>query len=598
MIQSISEKDWYTSDQLIDEQASVAIGRVDLGITNKAEQPATDSSASTYAFLYGEFYGTSSNLHPEILATDGINSIITGYNKKGKSFIQDLLGDFAIALYDKPRKKVFVINDRYGRRPLYYCVEKGYVGFASEIKAILEIPDFEASVDQEAIAEMLAFGYVLGNRTVLSNVKLLPPASILEYDLQSHTVNLSTPWRLEDNLTPSSTPHSVLLEELAESFLGAVHRHLSIDQTTGISLSGGMDSRTIMAVIDPKKFPITTITTGIRGGYEGYITQRIAEVVGCEHTFFEAGDEIQANDSKLELTNEAINLTDGMRGSSYNSATVFTAQNSSSRGMEILMTGHAGELAKLDDAYSFSLTGRLPMDSDNTAFLDWSYNRMSRATLRGADTSKLFTGKFAELVNNSPKERLKQVIEKLDADLPIAQKASYMFLNELFRKRAMYAMAIQRAYTVQRLPFLDDDFLDRILRAPLKVRWKNSVHLHILQKYRPELLKIPLSQTRLRPDASRLKKLTRGVSYRLARRLGFYKRDVPEDFWQAKGDYEFLSGILLDDRALDRGLVNKQYLGKLLDNHKKGDKRPFHLLHSLAGVELWYRMFIDKSTNQ
>jgi len=348
-----------------------------------------------------------------------------------------------------------------------------------------------------------------------------------------------------------------------------------------------------MAVVDPARFPVRTITTGIRGGYEGDITRRIADVTGCEYTFYEADTALQAPEEKLALTREALDLTDGMRGSAYNAVTVFTARNSRSHGLKILMTGHAGELAKLDDAYSFTLSGRRPAGNGNDAFLDWCYDRMSRASLKGIDTGRLFKGEFAGLVDEAPRENLRRVVNSLDENLPLAQKASFMFLHELFRKRAMYAMAIQRAYTVQRLPFLDDDFLDRVLRAPLGVRWNNSVHLHIIRRYRPELLRIPLSQTRMSPDPGLLERLTRGIPYRVARRLGFFKRDVPEDFWQAKGDYDFLSSILLDQRTLDRGLVNSQYLGELLYNHKQGDKQPFHLLHLLAGVELWHRMVVD-----
>jgi len=354
-----------------------------------------------------------------------------------------------------------------------------------------------------------------------------------------------------------------------------------------------MDSRTILAAIDTDIFPFKTITTSIPGGYEEKITNDLTAAVGCKHTFYEAGSDLLSGEAVMELTRDAIAITDGMRGASYSALTEFTARKLHERGYDIVMTGHAGELAKLDEAYNFSITGKPPANWDGT-FLSWSYDRMSSAGRRGIDVQQLFNPEFATIINESPRESLRQSLDDLDPELPFEQKVSYMFLHELFRKRGYYAMAVSRAYSDIRLPFLDDDYLEQVLRAPLHLRLNHVIHRSIIQRYRPKLLDIPLSQTRVRLDASRFERWTRGASYYLLRRLGFYKRDVAEDFFTKLGNTQYFEEVLLSEQSLDRGFINARQLQKLLDNYKGGNRRAHSFLHLLAIVELWHKMFIDQ----
>jgi hypothetical protein len=218
---------------------------------------------------------------------------------------------------------------------------------------------------------------------------------------------------------------------------------------------------------------------------------------------------------------------------------------------------------------------------------------MTRATLGRIDRSRLFSGGILEGVSDAPLENLKTVLNQIDRDLPVAQKISYVFLNELFRKRAFYALAIQRTYAVVRLPFLDDDFLGLLVRAPMRLRTGHTIHRDIIERYRPHLLRLPLTDTRARLGAGRLERLIRTVPYGLLKRLGFYRQDMPEDYLSAMGDSAYFKEVLLADRVYDRGLVNEGYLREMVRNYANGDRSRHHLLNMLAMVELWYEMFVD-----
>ena len=594
MINSVKHQNWYSTDKYLDKTTSVGIGRVDLGITHKKSQPYTNANKSIFIFIYGEIYGARNEKEPAPLLTGDLHLILKAYEEKQELCAQNFIGDFTIVIFDKNNKKLFVINDRYGRRPLYYYNEQDYVGFGSELKSLLRLPKFKISVSQKSIAEFLTFGYMLGDRTLLSSVRLLPPAGILEYNIPSHDVRVSSYWKLSEHLEPLTGSDSNILDAITYSFCQGVQKQLDKDQEVGVSLSGGMDSRTLMSVIDPKEYPVKAITVAIPGSYEEGLAKNIARVTGCKHTFYESGDRLLTSNTVMELTREAIALTDGMRGASYSIITVYTAKKLREYGFDIVMTGHAGELAKLDMAYNFSLRGNLPQQWNPTTFLEWSFGRMTKSSLGNIDIKEMFKGEFYDVINDVPRDNLKRVLAEIDPALPVEQKTSYLFLNELFRKRAFYAMAIQRAYAVVRLPFLDDDFIEQVIRTPLRLRKNHNIHRSIIQRYNPKLLDIPLTDTRMRLDASIIEKLTRGIPYKLLRRLGLFKQDVAEDYYTNKGNISYFQDIFLDERTLDRGLVNGKHLQILLEDYKRGDRRSHDFFHLLAIVELWHRMFIDK----
>ena len=173
------------------------------------------------------------------------------------------------------------------------------------------------------------------------------------------------------------------------------------------------------------------------------------------------------------------------------------------------------------------------------------------------------------------------------------QKVSYLFLNELFRKRALYALAVHRAYTEIRLPFYDDGFLGLMVRTPYGLRSRGKVHQHIIGTLRPALLKIPLSDTRMRPNPGRAEKLIHGIPARVMKKLGFLKRDFPEDFFQANSDEAFFRGILEDRITVDRGYFNPKEIDKLIHANARGRQDVYPLLHLLVILELWHREYID-----
>jgi len=597
MLAEICE-DWYQTDVMSDEKIGFAIGRTDLGIVNTEDQPYKAQNNNLSVFLYGDIYYSSESNQMRNCENNLLQTISTAYNKQGIDFINELNGEFLIVIIDRDKRCLYVCNDRYGRRPLYYSMNNGDLIFSSEIKSLIAVPGFSPIVDQEALAEFLTFGYILGNETLLSNVTLLPPAGILECSLDRHRIEISTYWDLKQNLSPIDKPDDQLLGHLCELFINAVERRLSKSKLTGISLSGGMDSRVIAAVVDPEKYAIKSVTSGLSGCIDEEVTARIASIAGLEHVFYEFDDQLfrLSESDNYELMREAIIRTDGMRGTSSSAMTAFSARKWRDHALDIVMTGHGGEIAKLDQAYEFSIRDHKHIATINNDFQEWAFKRMSQSSLPAIDKKRLFSGELAKIINDSPRGKLDGIVRRLDQNLPAEQKVSFLFVNEAYRKRALYALSIHKAYAEIRLPFYDDDFLDLIVRTPYKIRSKYRVHTHIISECKPELLGVMLSETRMRPNPVWIEKLVIGLPFKVMKKLGFYKRDFPEVYFQANSDPEFFKGILLDKSAADRGYFSPKIMSNLIDDYARGRSDIYHFLHLQVISELWHRNYIDSQS--
>ena len=580
----------YRVGQYTDESGTVALGCADLGIIDRGTQPYLTPDRSVTVCLYGDIYS------PRTDPATTLAMLAQAYRDKGPAFLNDLAGEFFLVILDHGQHRLILANDRYGRRPVYYSVHDGQLVFSSEIKAILASGAIRPDVDPEALADVLTFGLIPGERTLLRQVHMLPPASSLEFDLRSGATAINRYWDLRHNLQPSAEPEPILLDRLSETFRAAVERRLSPSHVNWLSLSAGMDSRTIASVINSTpNATVKAITIGFEGGYERKVTSAVAAAIGVEHSFhsFDETQFTQSEAEHMELVRESVALTDGMRGTASSALTAYSARQNRRLGLDIMITGHGGEIAKLDDAYNFAISTRDDLRRIRTQPVDWAYDRLFRPNAPRFNTPGLYSGGLAQAFAEAPRHHLQTIIEQVDASLPPEQLVSFLFLNELFRKRAVYALGIQRAHVELRVPFYDDDFLATVVRAPLSLRSNYRIHRHIIKRHRPELLEIVLSETRMRPFPSVAERLFRGLPYKLATRLGFFKRDIPEHYFAANADTNFFRNILQDTMTLDRGYFNPGRISSLLDEHERGRHSLNTLLHLLTIVELWHRDFID-----
>ena len=171
-------------------------------------------------------------------------TILHAYEEYGEECVQYLRGMFGFAIWDRRARHLLLARDRLGVKPVYYYHNDRFLAFASEIKALLEIPSVPREVDPEALDLYLSLRYVPGPRTMFKNIFRLPPGHILVAD----DTGIRTKKYWDIDYAPSE-PHSpkYLLERFRGLLDESVRMRLIAEVPLGVFLSGGLDSSTILA---------------------------------------------------------------------------------------------------------------------------------------------------------------------------------------------------------------------------------------------------------------------------------------------------------------------------------------------------------------
>ena len=187
------DSDGYYNDEIV----SLGFRRLRIIDLQTGEQPISNRDESIWTCLNGEIYNykTLRNELIEIGYQFKTNSdtevIVHAYQQYGVEFVSKLKGMFAIVLWDKRRKKLFLIRDRLGKKPLFYCHLDDSLSFSSGIKSLLENQQISKELNFNAINDYLSLQCIPAPQTILRNVKKLPPSSILVADYKNNTVEIN-----------------------------------------------------------------------------------------------------------------------------------------------------------------------------------------------------------------------------------------------------------------------------------------------------------------------------------------------------------------------------------------------------------------------
>src|SRR6185369_16216219 len=209
------------------------------------------------------------------------------YEEYGDDFLQLLNGQFALAIYDRHKRRLLLARDHFGINPLYYTVTDNLFIFASEIKAMLRHPSVQAEVNLTGLDQVLSFPGLVSPQTMFKNILSLNSGHLLV--VQNGNVRVHEYWDLDYpklNELRDARPESYYVDHLRELFTRSVSYRLQADVPVGFYLSGGLDSSMIAGMIkqlssEPRhSFSITFTEREIS---EDKYQRMVAEHVGSEH---------------------------------------------------------------------------------------------------------------------------------------------------------------------------------------------------------------------------------------------------------------------------------------------------------------------------
>jgi asparagine synthase (glutamine-hydrolysing) len=172
--------------------------------------------------------------------------ILAAYEKWGDRCPEYLLGDFAFAIWDEPQQSLFLARDHFGVKPLYYYCDERLFAFATEIKALLTLPDIPRKLNEEQVADYLLSAFEDQSLTFYQNILRLPAAHQLKID--AHGYRLQTYWALDPTRELHLKSDSDYADAFLEHFTSAVNCRLRSALPIGSLLSGGLDSSSITCI--------------------------------------------------------------------------------------------------------------------------------------------------------------------------------------------------------------------------------------------------------------------------------------------------------------------------------------------------------------
>lgn len=287
----------------VDPETGVALGFRRLAIVDVSplgHQPM-EAASGRYMLAYnGEVYNYA-ELRREFEARghrfrghSDTEVILAAFDAFGiEPAIRRFIGMFAMSIWDRERRELTLVRDRLGKKPLFYYAEPGYIGWASELKALIAGPAFDRTLDSQAIVEYLRYLYVPAPRSIFARVaKLEPGAMITIADPAAPLPPSRRYWRLEDvardaAASPFQGSDADAVDALEDLLRDAVRLRMYADVPVGALLSGGIDSSVVVGLMQAiATRPVKTYTIGFdQAQYdEAHHAEAVAAHLGTDHT--------------------------------------------------------------------------------------------------------------------------------------------------------------------------------------------------------------------------------------------------------------------------------------------------------------------------
>jgi asparagine synthase (glutamine-hydrolysing) len=496
------------------------------------------------------------------------------------SFPKGLNGRFHGLLTDQTRGTATLFNDRYGMQRIYYHESKDAFYFSAEAKAILAVRPELRELDARGLGEFLACGCVLENRTIFRGIQVLPPASAWVFRggaIQKRSTYFQP--REWEEQTPLEA--EAFYQELREVFSRNLPRYFNGRERIGMSLTGGLDTRMIMAwrKAAPQSLPCYTFGGMFRDCQDVLVARQVAKICEQSHSVIRVGTEFLSHFP--HYAERSVYLTDGCVDLS--------------RSPDLYVSEKAREIApvKVVGTYASELLNQVP-------------------TFKPVEPA---AGLFKpELVTHVRQAEV--TYAELRQGHPVTFAA--------FRQSPWWhygVLGLEQTQLTVRSPYLDNDFVRTIFRAPMSARANDDVRLRLIGDGSPALRGIRTDRGVGGGKAGNpFEAATRAVLEFTFRAEHAYDYAMPQ--WLARIDHllspfhperiflgrhkqfhfriwyrdvlaRYVQEMLLDPRTLSRPYLERTGLEAVVRGHLKGHRNYTTEIHKVLTLELLHRLFVD-----
>lgn len=499
-------------------------------------------------------------------------------------------GMAAIALWDAVEKRLYLVRDRFGVKPLYLWRTAGRLAFASEVKAFLAHPEFRTRVNHAALREYFTFQNLFRPHTLFEGVEHLPPATILIVDRNGE--RRETYWDY-DFSSPIPIDPDEAVANLESLMSQAVERQLVSDVPVGAYLSGGMDSGTLVALASSKVPRMQTFTAGfemsrVRGAEAGFDERRDAELMAYSYKTEHYEQVINAGDIRWSLPRVIWHLEDLRLGMSYPN---YYIARLASKFVKVCLSGAGGD--ELFGGYPWRYY-RVFRSLDRQDYLANYYGFWQRLTtaqdrkrLFGAaadDEAEMFDV-FRTVYADAPRLSFETPEDHIAASLYFECRT---FLSGLLLVGDKLSMA---SGLEERFPFLDNALVDFAMRLPAQHKLSDLEHMLTVDE--DAVRKKLLAEDDFASGKSCLRRAMAHVlppEIMERRKQGF---SSPEASWYRGENADYVREMLLGSDLASSAYLDADFIRETVEEHMSGKKNHRLLIWSFLSFEQWCRVFLN-----
>ncbi len=568
-------------------------------------QPMTNETGKLWIVFNGEIYNfkelkdlLQKKGHPFKTQSD-TEVILHLYEEKGADCVRDLRGMFAFAIWDSDQKSLFLARDRVGKKPLFYSFWQERFYFASEIKAILQVPGFPREVDPDAVNSYFAHTYVPYPATAFRHVVELPPAHTLT--LRQGKWNTTSYWKpsFENKIQVSVNEASERLEHLLEE---SVRLRMISDVPLGAFLSGGIDSSAVVATMAKlSSRPIKTFSIGFeeQGFNELPYARMVAERYGTDH------EEFVVRPNAMEIIPKIIWHYDQPFSDSSALPTFYVSQMARSK-VTVALNGDGGDenfcgYTRYLGLKAWKMLSRIPWPMRKAiASLSLILGRPEHPThffsrahrfLKYLKEPSLENIYLRLMIQYSKEKRGELFSREFQGRLQKGEPED--FILGILRANPLKD-PLDRFCLAELLTYLPCDLLVKMDRASMAYGLETRSPLldHHLIEFAASL---PISM-KIRGLSLKylLKRMMRGRLPEAILRRPKWGFSIPISRWFRHELKDYLCSILLDAKTLSRSYWNPAVLKQYVEDHQSGRSEHGFRLWTLLMFELWHRHFIDQ----
>jgi asparagine synthase (glutamine-hydrolysing) len=571
MINSMMHESFYRSGSYINESLGVYAGWICHKDSYSDCMPVINGKQDIVLLFAGEDFSDSQ-------LSQNANSLLQRYEREGENFFRELNGWFCGLLIDLSTSKVFLFSDRYGMQRLYFHQGKDEFLFGSEAKSLLKIRPALRELDMQGLGELFSCNCVLENRTLFQKISVLPGGALWTWtrgNLSKDCYFVPREWE-----AASPLDENAFTAKLSETVKSIIPRYFREKGRLGLSLTGGLDSRMVMACLNPAPGELPCYTFGgQKDMLDITIAREIAGLCGQTHTVLRLGPSFFSDFPRL--AEKTIYVTDG------------NVDISSTH--DLYLNRLAREIAPI------RVTGKFGSEviRDHTMFNAGLY--------RGG----LFVQDFRLHIDRAV-ETLSKVKEGHSLSVAVFKDFPWREGNKI---------SIEQSQSIFRSPYMDNDLVELMYQAPAGVRASNQPQRRIIRECNPGLSAIISDRGYGEQTNPLVSKLHQLYYYALFKADYMYLHAFPH--WLTKVDSillwanggrplfgssqkfeyyriwfrnelsDYIKEILLDAQTAKRPYFDIKSLEKMVQSHTKGTRNYMNEINKAMSLELTHRLLIE-----